>query len=143
MKKHFIWAAVCCLPFIAAACNEKVSPNKADEEEALKVALRWLDFVDSGAYGDSWSAASFQFKEIAPKGEWERSLNAFRKPLGKLVSRKVASVNYTNKLPGAPDGDYVVIIFHTSYENKKETVETLTPAKDKDGVWRVSGYYIK
>ncbi len=142
MKKYFLLSALC-LALLAGACSSgKVSAHKADEEEALKSALRWLDVVDSGAYGDSWSMASFQFKEIAPKAEWERSLNAFRKPLGKLVSRKAASVNYTNKLPGAPDGDYVVIIFNTSYENKKQTVETVTPAKDKDGVWRVSGYYI-
>jgi len=28
-------------------------------------------------------------------------------------------------------------------ENKTSTVETITPMLDKDGQWRVSGYYIK
>ena len=68
---------------------------------------------------------------------------AVRKPLGKLISRKVKTNVYTSSLPGAPDGDYVVIQFDTSFENKKTAVETITPMLDKDGVWRVSGYYIK
>ncbi|MEJ2473814.1 MAG: DUF4019 domain-containing protein [Desulfobacterales bacterium] len=28
-------------------------------------------------------------------------------------------------------------------ENKTAAVETITPMLDKDGQWRVSGYYIK
>ena len=40
-------------------------------------------------------------------------------------------------------GEYVVIQFETSFENKKAAVETVTPMMDKDGIWRVSGYYIK
>ena len=46
-------------------------------------------------------------------------------------------------LPGAPDGEYVVIQFDTSFTNKKVAVETVTPMKDEDGIWRVSGYYVK
>jgi len=45
--------------------------------------------------------------------------------------------------PGAPDGEYVVIQYDSSFENKTEAVETVTPMLDPDGVWRVSGYYIR
>jgi ribosomal protein S17E len=41
------------------------------------------------------------------------------------------------------NGVYVVIEFESSFENKKSAVETVTPMMDKDGKWRVSGYYIK
>jgi hypothetical protein len=54
----------------------------------------------------------------------------------------VESAQYRTSLPGAPDGEYVVIRFKTEFENKKEAYETVTPMKDKDGEWRVSGYYI-
>jgi len=77
------------------------------------------------------------------KEQWEQSLQASRTPLGKLVSRKVKSQNYETALPGAPDGEYVVILFETSFENKKSAIETVTPMLDKDGNWKVSGYYIK
>ncbi|HWN92533.1 MAG TPA: DUF4019 domain-containing protein, partial [Verrucomicrobiae bacterium] len=46
-------------------------------------------------------------------------------------------------LPGAPDGEYVVIQYETAFENKASAVETITPMLDKDGSWRISGYYIK
>jgi hypothetical protein len=46
-------------------------------------------------------------------------------------------------LPGAPDGEYVVIQFKTAFENKKFAIETVTPMLDGDGKWRVSGYFIR
>jgi hypothetical protein len=66
-----------------------------------------------------------------------------RKPLGKLISRSIKDATHTTSLPGAPDGEYVVIQFQTSFENKKSAIETITPMMDPDGVWRVSGYFIK
>jgi hypothetical protein len=70
-------------------------------------------------------------------------LQAVRKPLGKPISRQVKTKTYKTSLPGAPDGEYVVIQFETSFENKKSAIETVTPMMDKDGTWRVSGYFIK
>jgi hypothetical protein len=46
-------------------------------------------------------------------------------------------------MPGAPDGEYYVIQYDTSFEKKKSAVETITPMVDKEGKWRVSGYYIR
>jgi len=77
------------------------------------------------------------------KEQFQKSVEPVRKPLGKVISREVKSKRYTKQLPGAPDGEYVVIQFETSFENKKAAIETVTPMLDKDGVWRVSGYYIK
>jgi hypothetical protein len=53
------------------------------------------------------------------------------------------SREYSEKLPGAPDGKYVVIQFDAVFENKPSAVETVTPMLDPDGVWRVSGYFIR
>jgi len=46
-------------------------------------------------------------------------------------------------LPGAPDRKYVTIQIESVFENKSAAVETVTPMLDPDGVWRVSGYYIR
>ena len=56
---------------------------------------------------------------------------------------EIKSRKQTKTLPGGPDGSYVVILYDTSFENKKEAVETVTPMLDPDGIWRVSGYYIQ
>jgi hypothetical protein len=113
------------------------------ETEAVTAAEGWLALVDAGKYGESWKAASGFFKIAVPQGQWEQSLKAVRSPLGKLVSRKLLSKTYMTSLPGAPDGEYLVIQFETSFQNKKSAIETITPMKEKDGKWRVSGYYIK
>lgn len=60
-----------------------------------------------------------------------------------MQSRKLKSATYTKTLPGAPDGEYVVIQYDSSFVNKKSAVETVTPMLDKDGKWRVSGYFIR
>ena len=60
-----------------------------------------------------------------------------------MKSRTLKSATFARTLPGAPDGEYVVIQYETAFENKAAAVETITPMLDKDGSWRISGYYIK
>jgi len=36
-----------------------------------------------------------------------------------------------------------VIQFDAVFENKSSAVETVTPMLDPDGVWRVSGYFVR
>ena len=117
--------------------------NTGKEKAAVAVAEKWLALIDEGKYAESWKEAAEYFKAAVKQEQWEQSLQVVRKPLGKLVSRKVKSASYKTSLPGAPDGEYVVIQFETSFENKKSSIETVTPMMDKDGKWRVSGYYIK
>jgi len=59
------------------------------------------------------------------------------------MSRELKTAKYATSLPGAPDGEYVVIQFKTSFANKADALETITPMKDDKGAWRVSGYFIK
>ncbi len=116
----------------------------ADKEKiAVAAAEKWLIMIDGGKYAESWKEAAEYFRAAVKQEQWEQSLLAVRKPLGKLFSRKVKTKSYTTSLPGAPDGEYVVIQFEASFEKRKSAIETVTPMKEKDGNWRVSGYYIK
>ena len=124
------------LSYTSMASEEK-------ENRAVEAAEKWLALVDEGKYGESWETAAVYFKNGITKDKWEQMLTAFRKPLGKMLSRELKSKIYRTSLPGAPDGEYVVIQFTTSFENKKHSIETVTPMLDRDGKWRVSGYYIK
>jgi len=113
------------------------------EAAAAVAAEKWLGLVDVEKYAESWKETAELFRNAVKQEQWEQLLHASRKPLGRLVSRKIKTKAYTTSLPGAPDGEYVVIQFETSFENKKSAVETVTPMLEKDGKWRVSGYYIK
>jgi beta-lactamase regulating signal transducer with metallopeptidase domain len=113
------------------------------EQFAVDEAEKWLKLVDDENYDKSWETAAEYFRNALTEEKWDESMKSVREPLGVVISRNVISKEYATSLPGAPDGEYVVIQFQTSFENKKQAVETVTPMKDKDGVWRVSGYYIK
>lgn len=125
------------------SCSIAIAENPAKEAAAVVAAEQWLSLVDQGQYGESWNETAEYFRSAVSQTQWEQMVQAARNPLGKLTTRNVKMKTYTNTLPGVPDGEYVVIEFETSFENKKSAIETVIPMMDKDGKWRVSGYYIK
>ena len=139
MKRLFA-AAAATLILIGLA----TSADDSDAVAQAQVAARsWLALTDSAKYGQSWEEAASLFKGAVTKVDWEKAVKGVRSPLGALKDRKVRSATFTRTLPGAPDGEYVVIQFESQFENKAEAIETVTPMREKDGAWRVSGYFIK
>ena len=106
-------------------------------------ALLWLGLVDTNKYDESWQEMSLAFKKEVSKRKWKSTVTEIRKPLGKVVSRKPKSAEYTKDLPGAPEGEYVVARFDTAFENKPAAVETVTLVRGQDLIWRVSSYSVK
>ena len=140
-RRRSLFSIVCVLLFLSSWVAAYA--NEAAEKKAIKASDAWLILVDSGQYAESWETTAEYFKKALNKEQWGRTLNAVRTPLGKVIKRQVKSKQYATSLPGAPDGEYVVIQYETSFANKKSSIETVTPMLDKDGKWRVSGYYIK
>ena len=120
----------------AYAADEKVTA-------ATQAAMTWLQRVDSGQYGESWFQASSDFRGAASKEQWIHALNNVRAPLGKLATRQLKSATPTTKLPNTRPGEYVVLQFDTSYEKANNMVETVIVVQEKNGEWKVSGYFIK
>jgi hypothetical protein len=114
-----------------------------DTSKAQIAAKAWLALVDAEKYGQSWDEAALLFRSAVMKAEWEKAARAARAPLGAMKSRTFKSANFTRSLPGAPDGEYVVIQFDSRFANKASAIETVTPMRDKDGTWRVAGYYVR
>ena len=127
---------LCLIPAIASA-------DDPAEKGAATAAQSWLGQIDAGHYGKSWQDASAYFKGAVTEKGWHDALNGTRNPLGKLVSRKLGKAQNVKSLPGAPDGNYVVMQYATSFSNKKSAVETVTFVQEKDGKWKAAGYYIK
>jgi murein L,D-transpeptidase YcbB/YkuD len=118
------------------AANDAVSA-------ATSAAEAWLQLVDQHQYDQSYSTAAAVFRGAVTQDDWSKAVGGVRGPLGNLVSRKLGAAHYATSLPGAPDGKYVVIQYDTSFEKKASAVETVTPMQDPDGVWRVTGYFVK
>jgi phosphoribosylformylglycinamidine (FGAM) synthase PurS component len=77
-----------------------------------------------------------------PSEALERKLDTVRKPLGEVVSRKLKSAKFGKSVQQVSGGDYFKLRFNTSFSNRQHAVETVTPVLQKDGTWKVSGYYV-
>ena len=134
-----------CLSLVAiltlSACSSSRNPQA--EAAAVAAATDWLSLLDSEDYAATWDTAAEFFKDSVQKEEWTQTIQSLRKPLGKNTSRELRSALYQTALPGAPEGEYVVIEFEAAFEHKESVIETVTPMLDNDGQWRVSGYYMK
>jgi len=96
-----------------------------------------------GRVQDSWAAAATLLRRVVDPQQWAAQINTVRPPLGAVVSRVLREERRTTEVPGAPDGEYAILEFATTFEHKRFTVETVTPMRDTDGHWRVAGYYIR
>ncbi|MBW8038616.1 MAG: DUF4019 domain-containing protein [Planctomycetes bacterium] len=123
--------------------QKKQETNLDAEKAAVHAAAAWLKLLDSGKYSQSWDEAAQYVKALVSKDKWQNSIKGVRGPLGKMVSRELKSKSYTTTAPGAPDGQYVIIQYKTSFENKASAIETVTPMLGTNGKWKVSGYFIK
>ena len=106
-------------------------------------AEAWLSLVDNQGYAASWDAAASLFRTAVGQEQWKAAAQAARAPLGPLRSRALKSATYATTLPGAPDGEYVVLQFDATFEQKSAAVETVTTIRETDGTWHVGGYFIK
>ena len=118
-------------------------PRTPAKKSATAAAETWLSHVDAGEYAGSWREASAYFQGAITEQAWVALLNGARTPLGTVLSRQLKQAQHTKTVPGAPDGDYVVMQFDTRFEQKQAAVETVTFLQEKQGEWKAAGYYMK
>ena len=119
-------------------------PKHAPERQAAQAAAeQWLINLDDSRYEDAWTAVGAGFKAKVKQAALVQSLNKYRRPLGAERSRRLDNARYKDSLENSPPGKYVIVQFDTAFEHQSSAVETLIMVREKDGNWRVSGYFIK
>jgi uncharacterized protein (TIGR03067 family) len=113
---------------IIAFANSLPPPAKDDS---------WLGMVDSGDYARSWETAAASFQSAISKEDWVARLERVRRPLGKVISRKLRS------LKDGVAGKRQVLEFNTSFDGMLAAVETVTFALQPNGERRAIGYLIR
>jgi hypothetical protein len=105
--------------------------------EALKRAVAaseaWLALLDEGKYADAWDTAGLSLKKKQSKDDFEKSLRAARKPLGKVQSRKLDSH------PFMVAGTDPYFDYKTSFTGDRLAFELIFMTEEA-GQWRVSRY---
>jgi hypothetical protein len=117
-------------------------PHIVEEQAAERQALGFLGYLDHGRYADSYAYTGMLIRAQLDRDSFSKQLEKARSGTGALLSRELIDSSYTTTVPGAPEGEYVVLHYGASFANRQEAEETVILAFAK-GYWRVSGYYIK
>lgn len=130
---------------VAAALAAPLAHGQQQDavRDAVAAADRWLVPADAGDGAATWAQAAAAFQAAVSRADWSTALRQVRQPLGAVTSRKMVSSEFKRSLPGAPDGEYVVVQYDTQFTHKAHAVETVVPMRERDGSWKVSGYFIK
>ncbi|HKW80794.1 MAG TPA: DUF4019 domain-containing protein [Casimicrobiaceae bacterium] len=134
------WLALAAVAMLAVGVVLAQSPQASLVQET---ARGWLAMTDRGDAAASWQAAGPPFQNAITRERWAESLAQVREPLGTLTGRAIQSTEFRKTFPGAPDGDYAVVVFHTTFSKKAVARETVTLQREGDGAWRVIGYLIR
>ena len=128
---------------LASTLAQARQPDAESVKAAVDAANSWLVLADAGDGNATWEQAAPAFRAALGKAAWADSFRQARQPFGAVSARTLRSSEFKRKLPGAPDGEYVLIQYDTSFANKAHAIETVVPMRDKDGSWKVSGYFVK
>ena len=107
---------------------------------AVESGQAWLASLDSGSYSKAWEDAAATMHACISQADFDKGMQSIRAPLGRVEARDVKSERHLTHLPGLPEGDYWVIFYTTTFENKSNVAESVVLALEQDGNWRVAGY---
>ena len=115
----------------------------ARDAEAYGKAQRFLSEVDAGDWKGSWDVAGDFIQSQVSADQWEATVKPVREPLGDVTSREFASLQQTNSLPNAPEGEYEVLQFTTTFANQEAPrTETVIMIRTEEG-FDVAGFFIR
>ena len=149
MSRPLRWASLALLitglaqtPLIAQQGPPPADPHAAEEVAAQRQAMGFLGYLDDGRFADSYAYTGVLLRAQADRELFTSQVQKARAGTGALQARELIDAAYNTTVEGAPEGQYVILHYHSNFANRPDTVETITLALAK-GYWRVDGYYIK
>jgi len=127
------------LAFADSAKTPAATVDRPTVEAAAQASLAWLKLFDQGKYGDSWDKGSSLLKGSIEREGWVQMQNQTHKPFGSVIKREVADERFAKNPHGLPPGDYMVMVYRTTFSNKKSAIEIVTLFLEK-GHWSVVTY---
>ncbi|MCA3030051.1 MAG: serine hydrolase [Rhodocyclaceae bacterium] len=132
---------------LIAALFSRPSPVSAQDDASIKQAVAaaesFLSLLDNGKYEESWDASAEAFRKAVSKEQWKAAAGQVRGSVGSLSSRKLMSGADAPKAGSNAQGEFVVVKFQSAFSKLPNAIETVSPMRDTDGKYRVSGYFVK
>ena len=150
MSLRRILAAAAALLLMTLAVGGQAQSMSPEQREALNAAERWLVPVDTQRYTDAWAMAAESFKANVARQQFRDGIRNIRKDYGRVVARKSEKIGFVGQPPNpdnlsasAKEGMQIAIMFDTTFAGNKRASEEVSMVLEKDGLWRVAGYYIR
>lgn len=135
-------AAPAAAPVTSPPADVDPASTTAGEADSASAAGGWIELIDTGAWEASWRAAAPIFRTTLTAAQWGAAVQAARQPFGAPVSRRLQSTTAATTLPGAPDGDYRILVYQARFTKRADAIETIVLSREAGG-WQVSGYSIR
>lgn len=140
--KCTVWGALALLSaalFSAPALADDASDREAAVKTATREAEHWLQAMDEHRYADAWNESAAVVREGHSEQEWVREFAMPREAFGRIVMREFKRANFSTRVRGAPEGEYVTALFLTQFSNTPLAIETVLLSHESGG-WRIGGY---
>ncbi|MFL6856903.1 MAG: DUF4019 domain-containing protein [Allosphingosinicella sp.] len=113
-------------------------PAPIAESPVTEAARQWLALVDAEKWQESFAGTAKSFQTLNSLDMWQSASVGGRVPLGRVLSRRLAS---EEGIPAPPNG-YRLVRFKTDFAAKPGATETLSLAREGES-WRVAGYIVE
>lgn len=139
--RRFVPIGLLAVVLVALAPSLAQAQNQAAVDSAKQAAQEWLTLLDADQFEATWQEGASFFKSQIDAEGWAQRIRSAHSTLDSLRSRSLVAARYTESLPNAPAGEYVIAQYRATYGTQK-TVETVSLKKEQ-GEWRVAGYVIR
>lgn len=127
------------LALLLTACDS--AATTLHEEAARNTAEQWLAKADADDHAGSWAMTTPEFQVQIRQQDWESRQESLYQQLGKPTRRELLAAKYTASLPGAPEGEHVLIQYHRYARAGAPVLETLTMRRSGEE-WQTAGYWV-
>jgi hypothetical protein len=122
---------------LAFACGPR--GDAQDVDAATRLATEFLSALDADPSA-SWRELAEPLRASVPEAEWPAQIARMRAPLGRPVTRGLASAAFAEELVNAPPGRYFMVEFDSQFT--EAACGERVVAMFEHGAWRVAGYFI-
>ncbi|HTS22821.1 MAG TPA: DUF4019 domain-containing protein [Casimicrobiaceae bacterium] len=124
----------------SAAAADEAADRSAAVAAATQEAQHWLQAMDEQRYAQGWSESAAVVREGRSEQEWVKEFGEPREALGKPVLRELKSADYSTRVRGAPEGEYVTAVYLTKFANIPVAATETLLLTHENGEWRIGGY---
>lgn len=125
-----------------AAQSLQAQDEQPQEAAAEAAAEQWIALVDVADYAESWQEASPAFQTGISADDWEQAADQVRSQVGELQDRTLMDSQYRTSLPNAPEGEYVILQYQSSFERLPQAMEMVVMTMTENEEWRAAGYQV-